>query len=110
MILMHKVVIDLQGFDESQFGIFDESDRVLLTRIWEINALRNPNTFIAMLSPEQKQKLTMWAIERTSYNVPDIITAMEKFVKYLKTVKYRTYPRPNNTSETIKKKVHYSKK
>jgi len=95
MILMNKMVIDIQGFDESQFGIFDESDIPQLIFIWEELSKRDINMFIKALSPIQKQQLTLWATSRSSYSVNELIIALEKFLKYLKKYysKHKTYPK-----------------
>ena len=61
-----------------------------------------------MLSPEQKNRLGMWAADRTSYNVDDLIVALEKFTKFLKSASYvnhETYPKPQkNTKSQSKQK------
>lgn len=103
MILMNKVVIDIQGFDESQFGIFNEIERDDLLRIWESD--RNPNRFISLLSPDQKMRVAQWAANRTAYPISDLIAALEKFVKHLKTVSYKTYPKPMATAAAKKKNL-----
>ena len=96
MILMHRVVIDLQGFNESQFGIFGDDEQEQLNILWK-TVHQDPNKFISMLSSEQKQRLALWASERTSYSVDEIIVALEKFTKFLKSASYanhQTYPKP----------------
>lgn len=95
MILMTRVVIDVQGFDESQFAIFNENERDALSAIWNNVAARNPNKFISCLSPVQKEKLALWVCARTSYETADLIKGLEKFTKYLKSVKGGIYPKPN---------------
>ena len=93
MILMHRLLVDVQGFNESHFGIFNENERRELLSLWETYAGKNPNKFIALLSPDQKLKIVSWTIERTEYNIVDVIKALESFVKMLKRVKYtRSYP------------------
>lgn len=92
MVLMHQVVVDLQGFNEEFFGIFPSEDHKALYRVWEQEAKRNPSKFIALLSPAHKQCVAAWATSRTSYNVTELIRALEKFTKFLKTVSYSSYP------------------
>jgi len=97
MILMNKMIIDIQGFDECQFGIFDEADIPQLVFIWESVAMRDINLFIKALSPAQIWQLAIWATSRTSYSVIELITALEKFIKYLKSSSYskhKIYPKP----------------
>ncbi len=84
MILMNAINIDIQGFNETQFGIFNDSDQEKLLHIWNILVKQDINKFIGKLSPEQKYRLTLWACNRTSYCVYELIGAMEKFTKYLK--------------------------
>ena len=104
MILMHKVVVDIQGFDDSQFGIFDDSEHEQLVYLWKKVALGNPNKFISMLSPEQKHRLGIWASDRTSFDVDDLIEALEKFTRFLKSASYahhQTYPKPQKVSKKL---------
>lgn len=103
MILMNKVIIDLQGFDESQFGIFDDAELTDLMRIWQDYAERNPNRFIAYLSPDQKQKMALWAAERTSYSIDELIGALERFVKFLKKSSSKRYPKPEKRKKNGRK-------
>lgn len=84
MILMNAINIDIQGFNETQFGIFDDADQEQLLHIWNNLVNQDINKFISKLSPEQKYKLTLWACNRTSYCLHELIDAIEKFVKYLK--------------------------
>lgn len=96
MILMHRVIVDIQGFDENQFGIFDDNDQTQLLHLWkEVN--RDINKFISALSPIQKDRLSLWAAQRTTYQVKDLISALEKFCKFLKSSSYANqelYPKP----------------
>jgi len=94
MNLMHKIIIDIQGFDETQFGIFDERDQMQLLDIWQTIANRDVRKFISALSPTQKEQLAMWASRRTTYEVKELTTALEKFTKFLKNASYDTYPKP----------------
>lgn len=87
--------MDIQGLDESQFGMFHEHEQDDLRYIWNMTADRNPNRFISYLSPSQKDALTRWAVERASYSAKQLITALEKFTKYMKSAykdKNSTYP------------------
>lgn len=96
MILMHKVIVDIQGFDETQFGIFDDTDQTQLLHVWN-SVNRDVNKFISTLSPIQKDRLSLWAAQRTTYQVKDLVSALEKFCKFLKSSKYANqelYPKP----------------
>jgi hypothetical protein len=107
MILMNAINIDIQGFDDTQFGIFNDSDQKELLNIWHNLVDRDINRFISKLSPEQKFKLTLWACNRTSYNLNELISALEKFLKYLKSSaysNYELYPKPKNRIRSIFKK------
>lgn len=84
MILMHRLITDVQGFNETQFGIFNDTEYKDLLILWEVFANKNPNRFIAQLSPDQKLKVVTWAIERTEYSVADMVIALDKFLKMLK--------------------------
>lgn len=91
MILMNGINIDIQGFNETQFEIFDNSDTHQLLHIWnEVN--QDINKFISKLSPEQKYRMTLWACGRTTYKVSELINALEKFTKYLKNSNNEFYP------------------
>ena len=97
MILMHKVVIDIQGFDETQFGIFDDNDQVQLLHLWQNIVNKDAHKFISALSPIQKDRVALWASSRTTYSVKELITALEKFTRFLKSSSYKnqdTYPKP----------------
>lgn len=92
VILMHNIYIDLLGFNETQFVIFDHNEQQQLLEIWVNIANKNINTFISHLSPEQKKQLTIWLCSRTSYSTDELINALTKFTKFMKTVNYKTYP------------------
>jgi hypothetical protein len=97
MILMNAINIDIQGFNETQFGIFNDADQEKLLHIWNNLVDQDINKFIGKLSPEQKYKLTLWACNRTSYCLHELISAMEKFTKYLKSSAFNNkehYPTP----------------
>lgn len=97
MILMHRVIVDIQGFDETQFGIFDDNDQTQLLHLWNNAANRDVNKFISALSPIQKDRLSLWAAHRTTYQVKDLVSALEKFCKFLKSSSYANqelYPKP----------------
>lgn len=96
MILMHKIIVDIQGFNDSQFGIFDEHEHEQLLYLWNSIALNNPNKFISFLSPEQKHRVGIWAVERTSYSIDELISSLEKFTKFLKKSSKVTYPKKKN--------------
>lgn len=99
MILMNAINIDIQGFNETQFGIFNDSDQEKLLHIWNNLVNQDINKFIGKLSPEQKYRLTLWACNRTSYCLHELISAMEKFTKYLKSSTYSNqefYPKSHN--------------
>jgi hypothetical protein len=93
MVLFHKMVVDLVAFDESQFGIFNEHERVGLKKMYEQDASSSAVKFLTLLSPDQKQRVALWACERSSYSVPELITALEKFTKCLKTSASKVYPK-----------------
>lgn len=111
MVLMHRVIVDLEGFNEEYFGIFPTEDQQELYRIWERDAARNPNKFIALLSPEHQRCVAAWATSRTSYNVVELVKGLEKFVRFLKTVNYSSYPkpkkRPSRKKSSVLKKLIY---
>ena len=91
MTLMHKIYIDLQGFDEPQFGIFNINEQEALKKHFYENK-GDINVFISMLSPEQKDQITNWAINRTEYNTRELELSLKKFLKYLKSYNSKTYP------------------
>lgn len=93
MILMNKIFIDLQGFDDTQFGIFQGEEQEELLNVWEYRAHRNVNSFIGMLSPSQKKQMAIWAAERTSYPMEILIRCLKEFVKYLEKSTQKSYPK-----------------
>jgi len=83
MILMTKIVVDIQGFNDSHFGVFPERDRKQLNDLWILYADKNPNKFISLLSPDHKNCVVDWAINRTSFSRAHLVGALKRFVKYL---------------------------
>lgn len=94
MILLHKMTIDVMSLNESHFTIFDDSERQELTRMFKQECHNNPQVFISMLSPVQKQTVTLWACERSSYDVKEVVEALKKFTKHLEGITYSKYPKP----------------
>jgi len=108
MCLMGKVIIDIcSGFDESQFAIFDDDEQTQLRTTWQI-VNQDMNKFINILSPVQKQRLGVWAVNRTDYSVDELIIALKKFTKFLESANYENYPKTrrirNSTIFRSKKK------
>jgi alpha-amylase/alpha-mannosidase (GH57 family) len=85
--LMSQIVIDVQGFNENHFGIFPDKDQKHLLDLWNNQAFHNPNVFISLISPHHKQLIAKWASDRTSFSIKNLITILEKFIKFLKTIK-----------------------
>ncbi len=110
MVLMHQVVVDLEGFNENYFGIFPDEDQKCLLSLWNNEACRTPRIFISMISPAHQRCMAEWATNRTSYRVQDLVRGLDKFVKFLKGVNYTTYPKPKKTTQektsTIKKIIY----
>jgi hypothetical protein len=98
MILMHKIIIDIHGgFDDSQFGIFDDDEQQQLRFIWHNAVKKDIFKFINILSPAQKERLAIWAANRTEYQVEDLVKALKKFTKFLESASYSShsiYPKP----------------
>lgn len=98
MILMNKVIIDiLGGFDDTQFGIFDDDEQEELRHIWRNDAKRDVMNFIKILSPAQKHRVATWAANRTEYKVNVLVAALKKFTKFLGSASYAghtIYPKP----------------
>lgn len=93
IILFHKVIVDLASFNESQFGIFNESERETLTTLFRDRCGSKPFEFIALLSPQQKQHVVVWACQRTTFSVAEMTEALKRFTKYLEGVSYQVYPK-----------------
>ena len=59
MILLHRFMIDIQGFNEKHFLVFEEHEQAQLLNIW--NQIKNDNLpvnkFLGILSPHQKYKV-----------------------------------------------------
>ncbi len=103
MILMNKVIIDiLGGFDDTQFGIFDDDEQDPLHKIWhKVNC--EVMKFINILSPAQKQRVAIWAANRTEYTVDELVKALKKFTKFLESASYANYivyPKPKRVKNT----------
>jgi hypothetical protein len=91
MILFHNVIIELYSFNVSHFGIFGENERSDLLQLYVNVCDSNVQKFISLLSPDQKKKLALWVFTRSEYNVSEMITKLEKFLKYLKELKGPKY-------------------
>ena len=87
LTMMSQIVIDIQGFNESHFGIFPVEDRNHLSDLWNNKACHNPNIFISLLSHQHKQIIAKWASDRTSFTIKELIDILGKFMKFLKTIK-----------------------
>jgi hypothetical protein len=103
MTLMHKIYIDLQGFNELQFGIFNSNEQEVLKKHFYENK-GDINVFISFLSPEQKEQITNWAISRTEYNTKELELALKTFLKYLKSYNSKTYPCVSKKNPFFRKK------
>lgn len=102
--LFAEMVTDIQGFNEEHFGIFNQDDKTELQDLWLNKARKNPNDFIALLSPEQKRIMTEWAITRvTSYNTIQLIEVLENFILFLKASNSPVYPIPEQEDPKKKK-------
>lgn len=86
--VMSEMVVDVQGFNETHFGIFPIEDRPELLDLWDRKSSRNPNTFISLISPQHKQMIAKWAVDRTSFNIKDLIAVLKQFIKVLSAMKH----------------------
>jgi len=113
MILMHQNILDvITGFDETDFGIFNDEDLPIITELW---AKSNSNvlTFMRYLSPDQKICIAHWMSQRITYPKQNLIIALENFLKYLKSYsyhKYSTYPKYKDPSRKKGKESSHNKK
>jgi hypothetical protein len=96
--LFSEMIVDLQGFNDSHFGIFHQDEREDLIHMWFHEANRNPNKFISLLSPAQKRLVVNWATQRASYNTVRLIETLEKFTEFLKKLNSPVYPPPRPIS------------
>lgn len=71
--MFNDTVVEIQGFNDSHFRIFKEEDRKDLTHMWYHEAGQNPNKFISMLSPEQKDYVSFWALRKNNTSIDEII-------------------------------------
>lgn len=94
--LFSEMIVDLQGFNDSHFGIFNQNEQGDLIHMWFHEAKRDPNKFIYMLSPAQKRLVAIWATQRASYSTVRLIEALEKFTGFLKTLNSPVYPVPRS--------------
>lgn len=108
IILFHKVIVDLASFNESQFGIFNESERETLVTLFKDRCGSRPFEFIALLSPQQKQHVVAWACQRTTFNVAELTEALKKFTKHLEGVSYQVYPKSIEKKQKKLKKSRHS--
>lgn len=102
MILLHQMTVDVMSFNESHFTIFNESERQELTKMFKQDCQNNSQMFISLLSPVQKQAVTIWACERSSYEVKQIVGALKKFVQHLEGISYSKYPKPQKKKKKSK--------
>ena len=71
--LFNDTVVEIQGFNDSQFYIFKDEDRKDLTHMWYHEANRNPNKFMSMLSPDQKDYVSIWTLRKVNTPLDEII-------------------------------------
>lgn len=90
---MNKIAIDLYGFGEQDFGIFNQEEQSTLKMAWLTKCQRNINLFITILSPQQKKILAKWLCDKTSYNTKQIKHALKHFLRLLKKYPHDTYPK-----------------
>ena len=106
MVLMNKVVLDiLVSFDETQFGIFNESEQPELLDFWK-TVDGDFKKFAGVLSPDQKLRVAAWASERTTYPTKDLIKALKKFTAYLESSSYKhhdVYPKHKQVQKQVQK-------
>ena len=101
---MSQIVVDVQGFNKTHFGIFPAEDREHLLDLWNNQAFHNPNTFISLISPQHKKLIAKWASDRTTFGIKDLIVVLEKFIKLLKSIKH-SFSTVNATGQVIPKKM-----
>lgn len=91
MILMHQSVLDtITGFNETDFGIFNDEDHQIITNLWK-QSKGDVLMFMRCLSPEQKICIAHWMSHRITYPKKNLIIALESFLKYLKSSSYKNY-------------------
>lgn len=103
IILFHKIIVDLGSFNQTHFGIFNESERGYLSELFRLNGSM-PFTFFGLLTPEQKHHVMVWACQRSTFSVDQLITGLKKFTKYLEGVSYTVYPHVSSTVKKDKKR------
>ena len=112
MILMHQIVLDtITGFNETDFGIFNDEDQLVITELWKQNK-GDVLMFMRYLSPEQKICIAHWMSHRITYPKNNLIIALENFLKYLKSSsykKYSTYPKFKDPSKKKESERHKKK-
>ncbi len=75
--LFNDAVVEIQGFNDSQFDIFKQEDRKDLTHMWFHEANRNPNKFISLLSPDQKDYVSLWTLRKVNN------TSLDEIIQHL---------------------------
>lgn len=90
--VLSEIVVDIQGFNDTHFGIFNADEREDLKNMWFQDAKRDPNKFVSLLSPSQKQLIAVWATQRCSFSTVRLIESMENFTNFLKTLPSPIYP------------------
>jgi hypothetical protein len=103
MILFHQMVVDLSSFNESQFGIFNDTEQPVLLKMFKEECGSSALKFFPLLSPEQKQHVVLWACGKTSFSTDELIVALKKFTKYLEKLSYSVYPKTNQSKKRKKK-------
>jgi hypothetical protein len=104
MILLHKVIVDIGSFNETNCVIFNDVEREPLRKLFVEQCGSSPYRFLSALSPEQKQHVAVWACQRTTFPVDQLISSLKKFTKYLEGVSYTVYPHVPAAKTEIKKK------
>jgi hypothetical protein len=79
-----SIVVDLQGFNNSNLTIFNSEEQKDLSDMWLKDAKQNPNVFVRLLSPVQKKILTIWLMNRNDLNITEAIQKLEMCISELK--------------------------
>ena len=103
LILFHKIIVDIGSFNETHFGIFNDSEREVIRALFIEQCDSSPYRLLSLLSPEQKERVAVWACKRSSFATHELIAGLKKCIKYLEGIKYTVYPKKIDEKKRRKK-------
>lgn len=84
LALFGNLTVTIGGFSEADFGIFNVDERDALKTMWRSTVKRDPVQFMRLLSPDQRNEVTKWALKECSFSTVMLAEAADALAAYLK--------------------------